>query len=114
MNRARWLWTLTTKAYITLAEEFDARLIPTNAAFDKAVAARPGALWTTRDGVHPECGRSYLDGIGIPETGGMVNFWYRYRCRHFSPDGSTFRLMPACGVRYAQWQTAVPSARLLQ
>ena len=37
----------------TLAEEFDARLIPTNAAFDKAVAARPGALWTTRDGVHP-------------------------------------------------------------
>ena len=36
-----------------LAEEFDARLIPTNAAFDKAVAARPGALWTTRDGVHP-------------------------------------------------------------
>ena len=37
----------------TLAEEFDARLIPTNAAFDKAVAARPGALWTTQDGVHP-------------------------------------------------------------
>ncbi len=37
----------------TLAEEFDVRLIPTNAAFDKAVAARPGALWTTRDGVHP-------------------------------------------------------------
>ena len=36
-----------------LAEEFDARLIPTNAAFDKAVAARPGALWTTQDGVHP-------------------------------------------------------------
>lgn len=36
-----------------LAGEFDARLIPTNAAFDKAVAARPGALWTTRDGVHP-------------------------------------------------------------
>ena len=36
-----------------LAEEFDARLIPTNAAFDDAVAARPGALWTTRDGVHP-------------------------------------------------------------
>ena len=37
----------------TLAEEFGARLIPTNAAFDKAVAARPGALWTTQDGVHP-------------------------------------------------------------
>ena len=37
----------------TLAEDFDARLIPTNAAFDKAVAVRPGALWTTRDGVHP-------------------------------------------------------------
>ena len=36
-----------------LAEEFDARLIPTNAAFDSAVAARPGALWTTQDGVHP-------------------------------------------------------------
>ncbi len=36
-----------------LAGEFDARLIPTDAAFDKAVAARPGALWTTRDGVHP-------------------------------------------------------------
>ena len=36
-----------------LAEEFDARLIPTNAAFDDAVAARPGALWTTQDGVHP-------------------------------------------------------------
>ena len=36
-----------------LAEEFDAKLIPTNAVFDKAVAARPGALWTTQDGVHP-------------------------------------------------------------
>ena len=36
-----------------LAAEFDARLIPTNAAFDNAVAARPGALWTTQDGVHP-------------------------------------------------------------
>lgn len=36
-----------------LVDEFDARLIPTNAAFDKAVASRPGALWTTRDGVHP-------------------------------------------------------------
>ena len=36
-----------------LAEEFDARLIPTNAVFDDAVAARPGALWTTQDGVHP-------------------------------------------------------------
>ncbi len=36
-----------------LAEEFEARLIPTNAAFDNAVAARPGALWTTQDGVHP-------------------------------------------------------------
>ena len=36
-----------------LAEEFGARLIPTNAAFDNAVAARPGALWTTQDGVHP-------------------------------------------------------------
>ncbi len=36
-----------------LAEEFDTRLIRTNEAFDSAVAARPGALWTTRDGVHP-------------------------------------------------------------
>ena len=36
-----------------LAEEFSARLIQTNEAFDRAVAARPGALWTTRDGVHP-------------------------------------------------------------
>ena len=36
-----------------LAEEFGATLIPTNAAFDSAVAARPGALWTTQDGVHP-------------------------------------------------------------
>ena len=36
-----------------LVEEFDARLIPTNTAFDLAVAARPGALWTTQDGVHP-------------------------------------------------------------
>lgn len=36
-----------------LAEEFGARLIPTNAVFDFAVAARPGALWTTQDGVHP-------------------------------------------------------------
>ena len=36
-----------------LAEEFDARLIRTNEAFDSAVTARPGALWTTRDGVHP-------------------------------------------------------------
>lgn len=36
-----------------LAAEFDARLIQTNNAFDRAVAARPGALWTTQDGVHP-------------------------------------------------------------
>ncbi len=36
-----------------LADEFDTRLIRTNEAFDKAVAARPGALWTTQDGVHP-------------------------------------------------------------
>ena len=36
-----------------LAEEFNARLIPTSTAFANAVAARPGALWTTQDGVHP-------------------------------------------------------------
>ena len=36
-----------------LADEFNARLIRTNEAFDRAVAARPGALWTTQDGVHP-------------------------------------------------------------
>lgn len=36
-----------------LADEFDALLIQTNDAFDNAVAARPGALWTTQDGVHP-------------------------------------------------------------
>ncbi len=36
-----------------LAKQFDARLVRTNAAFDRAVAARPGALWTTQDGVHP-------------------------------------------------------------
>ena len=36
-----------------LAGEFDTRLIQTNNAFDRAVAARPGALWTTQDGVHP-------------------------------------------------------------
>ena len=36
-----------------LADEFDALLIQINDAFDNAVAARPGALWTTRDGVHP-------------------------------------------------------------
>lgn len=36
-----------------LADEFDARLIRTNDAFDSAVAARHGALWTTQDGVHP-------------------------------------------------------------
>ncbi len=36
-----------------LAEEFDARLIRTSSAFKSAVAARPGTLWTTQDGVHP-------------------------------------------------------------
>ena len=36
-----------------LTDEFNARLIRTNEAFDRAVAARPGALWTTEDGVHP-------------------------------------------------------------
>ncbi len=36
-----------------LANEFNARLIRTNEAFDRAVAARPGTLWTTQDGVHP-------------------------------------------------------------
>ena len=48
---------LAVDAYNTsihrLAEEFDARLIRTSAAFNSAVAARPGALWTTQDGVHP-------------------------------------------------------------
>lgn len=36
-----------------LAREFEARLIRINDVFDSAVAARPGALWTTQDGVHP-------------------------------------------------------------
>lgn len=36
-----------------LADEFRAQLIRTNEAFDRAVATRPGALWTTQDGVHP-------------------------------------------------------------
>ena len=36
-----------------LADGFNARLICTNEVFDRAVAARPGALWTTEDGVHP-------------------------------------------------------------
>ena len=48
---------LAVDAYNTsihkLADEFDALLIQTNDAFDNAVAARPGALWTTQDGVHP-------------------------------------------------------------
>ncbi len=41
------------KSIHKLAEEFGARLILTNTAFNLAVAARPGALWTTQDGVHP-------------------------------------------------------------
>ena len=36
-----------------LANEFNARLIQTSEAFKLAAAARPGALWTTQDGVHP-------------------------------------------------------------
>jgi lysophospholipase L1-like esterase len=36
-----------------LADEFNARSIRTNEAFDRAVAVCPGALWTTQDGVHP-------------------------------------------------------------
>ncbi len=36
-----------------LAAEFEARLIPTSTAFANGVAARPGTLWTTEDGVHP-------------------------------------------------------------
>jgi len=36
-----------------LAEEFNARLIRTQEAFKLAAAARPSALWTTQDGVHP-------------------------------------------------------------
>jgi len=36
-----------------LAAEFDARLVPTSEEFNRAVTARPGTLWTTQDGVHP-------------------------------------------------------------
>ena len=55
----------------TLAEEFDARLIPTNAAFDKAVAARcslDNPRWRSS-----KSRGSYLDGIGISKAGRMVN-----------------------------------------
>ena len=44
---------LHTRDIHRLAEEFEARLVPTSTAFESAVAARPGALWTTQDGVHP-------------------------------------------------------------
>ncbi|MDE0042375.1 MAG: SGNH/GDSL hydrolase family protein [Candidatus Poribacteria bacterium] len=37
----------------SLADEFNARLIKTSEAFDRAVTAQPGKLWTTQDGVHP-------------------------------------------------------------
>ena len=36
-----------------LADEFNARLVKTSDAFQHAVTARPGELWTTQDGVHP-------------------------------------------------------------
>ena len=36
-----------------LADEFNARLVGTSDAFQHAVTARPGELWTTQDGVHP-------------------------------------------------------------
>ena len=36
-----------------LADEFNARLVKTSEAFQHAVTARPGELWTTQDGVHP-------------------------------------------------------------
>lgn len=37
----------------SLADEFNARLVKTSEAFHHAVAAQPGKLWTTQDGIHP-------------------------------------------------------------
>ena len=36
-----------------LADEFKTRLVKTSEAFQHAVTSRPGELWTTQDGVHP-------------------------------------------------------------
>jgi len=36
-----------------LAEEFNAHLVQVSTSFKQAVTDRPNALWTTRDGVHP-------------------------------------------------------------
>ena len=36
-----------------LSDEFNARLVKTSDAFQHAVTARPGELWTTQDGIHP-------------------------------------------------------------
>ena len=53
-----------------LAEEFDAILVRVNAAYDRAVAARPGFSWTSGDGVHPLAvghalmALTFLDAVG--------------------------------------------------
>ncbi len=36
-----------------LSDEFNARLVKTSDAFQHAVTARSGELWTTQDGIHP-------------------------------------------------------------
>lgn len=53
-----------------LTEEFEARLIRTNEAFDRAVAARPGALWTTQDAVHPNAEGHTLMALEFLKTAG--------------------------------------------
>ena len=64
-----------------LAEAFDARLIPTNAAFDDAVAAPPRRTLDDPRWRSSKCGRAYLDGVGISQADRMVGCpWLIQRC----------------------------------
>ena len=53
-----------------LAEEFRARLVKTSDAFQHAVTARPGELWTTQDGVHPNPAGHALMALGFLKQAG--------------------------------------------
>jgi len=49
----KWSVSAYNQVIHRLAEEFGAQLVPVDIVFQQAVVERPGFLWTTMDGVHP-------------------------------------------------------------
>ena len=49
----KWSVAAYNQVIHRLAEEFGAQLVPVGSIFQQAVVERPGFIWTTMDGVHP-------------------------------------------------------------